>query len=190
MLPAAAVAQQTIVVIGDSLSAAHGMAQNEGWVELLAQRVAQQQLPYRVINASISGETTHGARTRFRGILMTHQPTVVIIALGGNDGLRGLSLSAMKKNLDSMIENAKASGARVLLVGMRLPPNYGRTFTEQFAASYQQLAEQRDVALLPFLLQGMERDLTHYQQDGIHPLNTAQPIILDNVWPHLEPLLK
>lgn len=166
------------------------MVQKEGWVHLLAERIAQQQLPYRVVNASISGETTQGARTRFKAILESHQPTVVIIALGGNDGLRGLALSTMKENLAVMIEQTLESHASVLLAGMQLPPNYGHTFTERFSASYRQLAQQYNVALLPFLLKGMEQDLTQFQRDGIHPLNSAQPIILDNVWLHLKPLLK
>jgi len=176
-------------VVGDSLSAAHGMVQKEGWVSLLALRLIREQWPYRVINASISGETTHGARTRFKDILATHRPSVVIIALGGNDGLRGLSLNAMQENLATMIEAAQHGRSQVLLVGMQLPPNYGSTFTTRFANSYHQLAQQYNVALLPFLLKGMERDLALFQRDGIHPLNSAQPLILENIWPHLLPLL-
>jgi len=189
IVPVTAVAQQTIVVMGDSLSAAHGMAQKEGWVNLLALRIDAEQRPYRVINASISGETTQGALTRFEGILATYQPEIVVIALGGNDGLRGLSLNAMKKNLAAMIKQAQAAQAQVLLAGIQLPPNYGRTFNQRFADTYQQLANEYNVVLLPFLLKGMEADLSQFQRDGIHPLNTAQPIILDNVWQSLLPLI-
>jgi acyl-CoA thioesterase-1 len=190
ILPTTAAAQQqAIVVVGDSLSAAHGMAQKEGWVNLLALKIKAAALPYRVVNTSASGETTHGALTRFKGIIEAHQPTIVIIALGGNDGLRGLPVSAMKQNLANMIESAKTANARVLLAGMQLPPNYGRTFTQNFSNSYQQLADEYSITLLPFLLKGMDQDLALFQRDGIHPLNSAQPIILDNVWPYLQPLL-
>lgn len=189
-LPATAIAQQTIVVVGDSLSAAHGMAQKAGWVNLLTLRITQQQYPFEVINASISGETTQGARTRYREILTAHQPAIVIIALGGNDGLRGLPLKLMKENLSVMIEEAQREQSLVLLAGMQLPPNYGRHFTSRFADSYRQLAQQYDVALIPFLLAGMEHDLTHFQADGIHPRSSAQSLILETVWPHLLPLLE
>ena len=190
ILPTTVTAQQTIVVMGDSLSAAHGMAQKEGWVNLLALRIMAEKLPYRVINTSISGETSHGALTRFKGMLASHQPEIVIIAIGANDGLRGLSLNAMKKNLATMIEAAQASQSQVLLVGMLLPPNYSRAFSQRFASSYQQLANEYNIALLPFLLKGMEKDLSLFQRDRLHPLNTAQPIILENIWQRLRPLLK
>lgn len=176
-------------MVGDSLSAAHGMAQKEGWVNLLTLKIKAAALPYRVVNTSASGETTDGALTRFKGIIEAHQPSIVIIALGGNDGLRGLPVSAMKQNLANMIESAKTANARVLLAGMQLPPNYGRTYTQNFSNSYQQLADEYGITLLPFLLKGMDQDLTLFQRDGIHPLNSAQPIILDNVWPYLQPLL-
>ncbi|MCF6324313.1 MAG: arylesterase [Gammaproteobacteria bacterium] len=181
--------QQTIVVVGDSLSAAYGMTQKEGWVNLLAIKMKEATLPYRIVNTSISGETTHGALARFSTIISTHQPTIIIIALGGNDGLRGMPLKAMKQNLASMIQSAQTANSDVLLAGMQLPPNYGRTFTQKFSNSYQQLADEYNIALLPFLLKGMDQDLTLFQSDGIHPLNSAQPMILDNVWPHLMPLL-
>ncbi len=189
ILPTTASAQQTIVVVGDSLSAAYGMAQKEGWVALLAQRLNDAHLPYRVINASISGETTHGALTRFNGILRAHQPNITIIALGGNDGLRGLSLNAMKSNLAAMIEAALAAQSEVVLAGMQLPPNYGRPFLRRFAQSYRTLADEYNITLIPFLLKGMEQDLTLFQRDGIHPLNSAQPLILENVWVYLLPLI-
>ncbi len=176
-------------MVGDSLSAAYGMAQKEGWVNLLAIKIKQAALPYRIVNTSISGETTHGALARFSAIISAHQPSIVIIALGGNDGLRGMPLKAMKQNLASMIKSAQSANADVLLAGMQLPPNYGRTFTQKFSNSYQQLADEYDIPLLPFLLKGMDQDLTLFQPDGIHPLNSAQPIILDNVWHHLLPLL-
>ncbi len=165
------------------------MAQKEGWVNLLAIKVMEATLPYRIVNTSISGETTHGALARFSSIISIHQPAIVIIALGGNDGLRGMPLKAMKKNLASMIKSAQSANADVLLAGMQLPPNYGRTFTQKFSSSYHQLADEYNVALLPFLLKGMEQDLTLFQSDGIHPLNSAQPMILDNVWHYLLPLL-
>jgi len=176
-------------VVGDSLSAAHGMAQKEGWVNLLAVKIKAAALPYRVVNTSASGETTDGALTRFKGIIQAHQPAIVIIALGGNDGLRGLPLKAMKQNLANMIQSAQAANAQVILAGMQLPPNYGRTFTQDFSNSYRQLADEYGVVLLPFLLKGMDQDLSLFQRDGIHPLNSAQPIILENVWPYLLPLL-
>lgn len=190
ILSTAAAAQQTIVVVGDSLSAAYGMTQKEGWVNLLALRLKAEQRPYQVINTSISGETSYGARTRIKEILKAHQPSIVIIAIGANDGLRGLSLKAMKENIALMIEKAQAQQSLVLLAGMQLPPNYGRKFAARFANSYQQLAQQYNVALLPFLLKGMEQDLSQFQRDGIHPLNSAQSSILDNVWSQLQPLLQ
>jgi len=166
------------------------MAQKEGWVKLLALRVKAKQLSYRVVNASVSGETSHGARIRIKGIIERHQPAIVIIAIGANDGLRGLSLQAMKKNIAVMIEVAQAQQSQVLLAGMRLPPNYGRRFSNRFANSYRQLAQEYKVTLLPFLLKGMEQDLTQFQRDGLHPLSSAQPLILDNIWSQLQPLLK
>ena len=178
------------MVVGDSLSAAYGMAQKEGWVNLLAERLKAEQRPYRVINTSISGETSHGALARFRGIIREHRPEIVIIAIGANDGLRGLSLNAMKKNIAAMIEAAQASQAEVLLAGMQLPPNYGRRFSQRFAASFQQLADEYNIALLPFLLKGMEKDLSLFQPDRLHPLSSAQPIILNNIWRILLPLLE
>ncbi len=190
ILPTTVAAQQTIVVVGDSLSAAYGMAQKEGWVNLLAQRLKAEQRPYRVINTSISGETSHGALTRFRGIIREHRPEIVIIAIGANDGLRGLSLNAMKKNIATMIETAQASQAAVLLAGMQLPPNYGRRFSQRFADSFLQLADEYNIALLPFLLEGMEKDLSLFQPDRLHPLSSAQPIILNNIWRILLPLLE
>ncbi len=176
-------------MVGDSLSAAYGMAQKEGWVNLLAIKMKEAALPYRIVNTSISGETTHGALARFSTMISAHRPTIIIIALGGNDGLRGMPLKAMKQNLASMIKSAQNANADVLLAGMQLPPNYGRTFTQKFSSSYRQLADEYNVALLPFLLKGMDQDLALFQPDGIHPLNSAQPIILDNVWHHLLPLL-
>ena len=176
-------------MVGDSLSAAYGMAQKEGWVHLMAIKVKEATLPYRIINTSISGATTHDALARFSAIISVHQPAIIIIALGGNDGLRGMPLKAMKQNLASMIQSAQTANADVLLAGMQLPPNYGRTFTRQFSNSYRQLADEYGVTLLPFLLKGMEQDLALFQPDGIHPLNSAQPMILENVWHHLMPLL-
>ncbi len=181
-------AAPVILVLGDSLSAAYGMAQNEGWVHLLQQRLRKAGHPHRVVNASISGETSAGARQRIDEELARWQPDIVIIELGGNDGLRGLPLDALYDNLAALIEASLGQGARVLLLGMRLPPNYGR-YSEDFAAVYAALARRYRIPLLPFLLAGMEDDFTFFQADGIHPNQRAQARILDNVWPVLRPLL-
>ncbi len=182
-------AAPVILVLGDSLSAAYGMAQNEGWVHLLQERVREAGHPHRVVNASISGETSAGARQRIDGELARWQPDIVIIELGGNDGLRGLPLDALRDNLAALIEASLDQGARVLLLGMRLPPNYGR-YSEDFADVYTALARRYRIPLLPFLLAGMEDDFTFFQTDGIHPNRRAQGRILDNVWPLLRPLLE
>ena len=175
-------APQTILVLGDSLSAAHGIAQNQGWVTLLAERMAQKTPPWKVINASISGETTSGGLTRLPALLATHKPQWVMIELGANDGLRGLPLKIMRQNLQRMIELSQQSGAKVLLIGMMLPPNYGFTYTTPFTAMYQQLAEEQHLPLVPFLLDGVANDPRLMQYDGLHPNVAAQPVILENVW--------
>jgi acyl-CoA thioesterase-1 len=179
-----------ILVLGDSLSAEYGLPRGAGWVRLLEQRLdARASSKYTVVNASISGETTRGGLTRLPQLLDTHRPSIVIIELGANDGLRGLPLEAMRANLKAMAEAARGAGARVLLVGIRVPPNYGRDYTERFFASFAEVARQTRSALAPFLLDGLAEDLAMFQADRIHPNEKAQPRMLDNVWPHLVPLL-
>ena len=182
-------AKPVILILGDSLSAAHGMAQKSGWVSLLQDQLRRNAYDYRVINASISGETTRGALTRLDKTLDRWQPAIVIIELGANDGLRGLPLQAFRHNLAALIEGTLARHARVLLIGMRLPPNYGPRYTRQFNRIYHQLAQQYAVNLLPFFLEGMANDRTLFQQDGIHPTAAAQKILLANVWRALQALL-
>ncbi len=183
-------ATQTIVVFGDSLSAGYGLQPNESWLSLLQARLNQQKLPYQVINASISGETTSGGLVRFSEMLATHKPNIVILELGANDGLRGLPMSEMFSNLNKMILQAKAAKAKVLLIGMKIPPNYGQKYSRDFSASYAMLAKQHKVKLVPFLLDGVAGKPSLIQDDGLHPLAVAQPALLNNVWPHLKGLLK
>jgi acyl-CoA thioesterase-1 len=186
---AAGDAAQRILVFGDSLSAAYGIELEDGWVALLQERLRAQGRPHQVTNASVSGETTAGGRARLPELLAREAYTLVVIELGGNDGLRGLSLAQTEGNLRAMIEAARAAGAQVLLVGMRLPPNYGATYTEAFAAIYPKLAREFDVALVPFLLDGVATDPALMQPDRIHPRAQAQSRLLDTVWPVLVPLL-
>lgn len=188
-LPAHA-AQRVVLVVGDSLSAAYGIDQDEGWVALLQQRLGKDYPDYRVVNASISGDTTRGGLGRIDAALRTHAPAVVIVELGGNDGLRGLPVKEMRTNLGTIITKSLAAQARVLLVGMRIPPNYGPLYTKNFEAVFTGLAQQFDVARVPFLLDGVALKLDLVQDDGIHPRAAAQPRMLENVWPHLTPLLR
>ena len=181
---------QTIVIFGDSLSAAYGIQPDTGWVALLESKLKQQNSTYKVINASISGETTSGGLTRFAQMLKTHQPEIVVIELGANDGLRGLSLSDMQRNLNSMIKLAKAKNATVMLLGMRIPPNYGIQYTQKFYAIYDNLAKQYKLNLVPFFLDGVAGNRALVQDDGLHPTAAAQPKLLENVWPKLQSLLK
>ncbi|WP_420820227.1 arylesterase [Salinicola peritrichatus] len=176
----------TILVMGDSLSAAYGIDPQAGWVSLLKQRLGNS---HEVVNASISGETTSGGAARLPDILRQHHPDIVLLELGGNDGLRGLSPQQMQVNLGKMIERSQNAGARVLLIGIEVPPNYGPTYANAFRSVFSQLAKEYDLPLVPFLLEGVDLD-TMLQQDGIHPTAEAQPIILDNVWSQLEPMLK
>ena len=176
-------------MLGDSLSAGHGLSQGQGWVALLERRLAAEGLPHRVVNASVSGLTTAEGRARLPGLLARHRPAVLVLALGGNDGLRGLPLPAMEDNLRSMVETAQARGARVLLAGVRLPPNYGPFYTRAFQRVFRRVAEDTGAVLLPSLLAGVEEDPGLFQADGLHPTAAAQPRILDNVWPLLRPLL-
>ena len=179
-----------ILVFGDSLSAGYGIDYTRGWVSLLAQRLERENFPQRVVNASISGETSQGGVSRLPAALASHHPAIVILELGGNDGLRGLPLPLLRNNLEKLIDLSKRSGARVLLVGMRLPPNYGPRYTEGFADIYKQLARKEHVALVPFLLAGVAEQRSLMQADNIHPVAEAQPRLLENVWPHLSPLLR
>lgn len=188
-MPLAAWAGGTILVYGDSLSAAYGISQDAGWDTLLQARLRQKGMNYTVVNASISGETTSGGAARIAQALKAHQPRVVIVALGGNDGLRGLPLAQMRANLAKIVRASQQARARVLLVGMRLPPNYGETYTRQFARVYADIARDHNTALAPFLLEGMAERRELFQPDNIHPTADAQPLILENVWKALAPLL-
>lgn len=188
-LPAAAAEPPAILVLGDSLSAAYGMARAEGWVGLLEQRLERSNCRYRIVNASISGETTAGALNRLPELLERHRPAVVIIELGGNDGLRGIPVAEFRANLAAMIGQAQRAGARVLLTGIRLPVNYGPDYTQKFFAVYGELAEKHGTALVPFLMDGVALDPSLMQADGIHPNAAGQSRLLANVWPQLKPLL-
>ncbi len=181
----------TVVVFGDSISAAYGLEVNKGWVAKLQQRLDREQPGrHKVINASVSGETTQGGVLRLPKVLAQYQPDVLVLELGGNDGLRGQPVPLMAKNLTAMIGQARQQKARVLLVGMRIPPNYGKAYTEAFAATFPQVAKATKTPLLPFLLEGVGGRPELMQDDGIHPNVQAQDRLADNVWPHLKPLLK
>ncbi|WP_230411460.1 arylesterase [Collimonas humicola] len=181
-------ASKSILVLGDSLSAEYGLARGSGWVALLQQRLLAEKIDATITNASISGETTSGGKTRLPALLQ-HKPDIVIIELGGNDALRGLQLSATESNLRAMISAAQQAKSRVLLVGMRIPPNYGRDYTEKFFSQYATVAKQTKVPLVPFLLDGVPDKADMFQADRIHPLAQAHPIILNNIWSGLKPLL-
>jgi acyl-CoA thioesterase I len=179
-----------ILVFGDSISAGYGLERvEEGWVALLQTRLKEQEYGYQVINASVSGETTAGGLARLPRALNLHHPTIVILELGGNDGLRALPLAQMRSNLARMVELASASGAQVLLLGIRLPPNYGQDYTEQFRLSYVDLAREKKIPIVPFILNRIALSQNSMQADGIHPNAAGQPKLLDNVWPTLLPLL-
>jgi len=180
----------TLLVFGDSLSSAYGIGAREGWVTLLEERLQRKRFDYSVVNASISGETTSGGATRIGEALQRARPAVVIVALGGNDGLRGLSAAQMNANLSRIIVAAKSRGARVLLVGVRVPPNYGPRYVDEFKAVFTELAERHRVPLVPYMLEGIGEHRKLMQRDNIHPTAAAQPQILENIWPTLEPLLK
>jgi acyl-CoA thioesterase-1 len=179
-----------ILVMGDSLSAEYGLQRGQGWVALMDARLREQHLDYSVVNASISGDTTAGGAARLGSALASAHPAVVIIELGSNDGLRGLSLDASRANLESMITASQKAGAKVLLIGMQIPPNYGRDYTEKFKGLFPDLARRYKTALTPFLLEGIGEKAELFQADGLHPLAQAHPRILGNVWPALQPLLK
>ena len=178
-----------ILVAGDSLSAGYGIELQSGWVALLQQRLTQSGHSHRVVNASISGDTTGGGRSRLPQALRLHTPDIVIIELGANDGLRGLPLTDMRDNLAAMVKMARAAGAQVLLLGMHLPSNYGTAYTQKFHAVYLDVAKKMRVPLVPFVLDGIALDPGLMQADGLHPVAAAQPRMLNNIWPQLTPLL-
>lgn len=186
LLLAAPLRAEVWLVVGDSISAAFGLDTTQGWVALLQKRLDQQGKRIQVVNASISGDTSAGGLARLPALLAEHRPALVMIELGGNDGLRGTPLAQLQQNLADMIAASKSSGAQVLLLGMRLPPNYGKRYTEGFAGVYEQLAATHQVPLLPFFLEGVGGVPGLMQADGIHPTAAAQPRLLDNIWPLLE----
>jgi acyl-CoA thioesterase-1 len=186
---AANAAQPTLLIVGDSLSAGYGIEKEASWVTLLEKRLAREGYGYRIVNASISGDTTQGGLERLPRALEVHAPELVLIELGGNDGLRGFPLALLRRNLVAMIEMSREAGARVVLAGMQLPPNYGPEYTRGFRDLYRALAEEHGVALVPFLLEDVALDRRLMQVDGIHPNEAAQEKMLDNVWPVLEPEL-
>jgi len=188
-LRATAAENGLVLVLGDSISAAYGMSPEQGWVKLLERRLAEEYPGHEVLNASISGETSAGGVSRLPRLLERHRPSLVIIELGGNDGLRGHPIGRLRENLETMIELSRASGAATLLLGMEIPPNYGSRYTRRFRESFQLVAERTGSALLPFMLDGVATERSLMQADGIHPKPEAQTILLDNVWPSLEPLL-
>jgi acyl-CoA thioesterase-1 len=180
---------QTMLVMGDSLSAAYGLASSQGWVHLLGERLARERPDWRVVNASISGETTAGGASRIAPAIAQHDPDLVAIQLGANDALRGLPLELASANLDRMITAAKAHGAQVLLIGIRIPPNYGTDYAEGVRDMYVRLAKQHEVALLPFLLEPIAAERSNFQADNLHPTAAAQPRLLEHVWTALQPML-
>jgi acyl-CoA thioesterase-1 len=185
----ASAADLIILVVGDSISAGYGLPAGTGWVTLLQQRLAAGHYPYTVVNASITGDTTAGGRARFDALLAQHRPAITVIELGGNDGLRGGSVDAMRQNLDAMAAAAQKAGSRVLVVGMRMPPNYGPAYVQRFDATFAEVAKARKSALVPFLFDGFADDDAMFQPDRVHPTVAAQPKLLDNVWRELKPLL-
>jgi acyl-CoA thioesterase I len=179
----------TILVWGDSLSAGYGIDQASAWPTLLGQKLAREGYRYEVANASISGETTAGGRSRLAAALTQYRPAVVIIELGANDGLRGLSLKAMRDNLGAMISASQGAGAKVLLVGMRMPPNFGPAYTQKFQATFSDLSSEMKIGLVPFLMEGFAQRRELFQADSVHPIAEAQPLIVANIWPALKPLI-
>jgi len=185
----ASAAERTLLVMGDSLSAAYGLRSEQGWVALLEQRLVEQRRGWRVVNASISGETTAGGAARIDSEITTHAPDLVVIELGANDGLRGLPLAHARANLERMIEASKAAEAAVMLIGMRMPPNYGPAYTNGFFDLFAELASEHGTALLPFLLEPIAAEREAFLDDNLHPTAEAQPRLLEHVWSVLEPLL-
>ncbi|HYQ91408.1 MAG TPA: arylesterase [Candidatus Competibacteraceae bacterium] len=180
----------TILVLGDSLSASYGVELSKGWVSLLERRLAEKKLPYRVVNASISGDVSRGGLSRLTAALERYRPAIVILELGGNDGLQGLPLRQLEENLAGMIELSRKAGAQVVLAGMRIPPNYGPRYSQGFHEVFETLAKRYDIPLIPFLLEGVGGHPELMQADGVHPRAEAQPKILENAWVVLEPLLQ
>jgi len=179
----------TVLIVGDSISAAFGLDTRLGWVSLLEQRLAEQGYKDKVVNASISGDTSAGGQARLPALLAAHKPDLVILELGGNDGLRGQPAAQLQQNLAAMVQQSKEAGAKVLLLGMKIPPNYGERYTSAFAAVYPKVAQETNASLVPFMLEGVGGVASMTQADGLHPNADAQPYILDTVWPMLKPLL-
>jgi acyl-CoA thioesterase I len=186
---ASAAPAPVVLVVGDSISAGYGLAPGEVWVTLLETRLRSQRYPHRVVNASISGDTTAGGRARLPALLKEHKPSVVVVELGGNDALRGQPLASTRANLDAMVSTAQAAGAKVLVVGMKLPPNYGGAYVREFDRMFGEVAGARRAAVVPYLFEGFGEDLALFQPDMIHPTAKAQQRMLDVVWPALQPLL-
>lgn len=187
--PQVLAAKPVILIYGDSLSAGYGLAQQQGWVTLLEKRINAEHYPYTVMNASISGETTSGGLSRFASTLAKTKAKIVVLELGANDGLRGLPIKNMADNLKAMIEQSKKSGAKILLLGMKIPPNYGPEYTRSFSDTYTQLSKEQKVSLVPFMLENIAARRELIQDDGLHPNLQGQPIILENIWPCLQKLL-
>lgn len=182
-------AAQTLLVVGDSISAGLGLDTSQGWVSLLDKRLKDQGFDYQVVNASISGDTTAGGLARLPALLSAQKPKLLVIELGGNDGLRGMAPAQLQQNLSGMVERSQQAGAKVILLGMRLPPNYGQRYTDAFAKVFGSVASEHQIPLVPFFLEGVGGVQDMMQADGIHPAVAAQPKLLDNVWPTLKPLL-
>ncbi|WP_175493060.1 arylesterase [Achromobacter sp. NFACC18-2] len=182
-------APRTVLVVGDSLSAEYGIKRGTGWVPLLSARISEQYPKFQVVNASISGDTTSGGVARLPALLRQHAPAVVVLELGANDALRGLPLNMTEQNLRTMAQAARKADADVLIVGMQIPPNYGRDYAQRFAAVFSKVAKDEKARLVPFLMEGIATNRAMFQADGIHPNEDAQPQLLDNVWPALRPLL-
>ncbi|RTL48672.1 MAG: arylesterase [Rhodocyclaceae bacterium] len=182
-------AERSLLVFGDSLSAAYGIPRDQGWPTLLADKLSKEGKAITVANASVSGETTAGGLARLDAALTQHHPALVILELGGNDGLRGLSVDQMRNNLTTMVKKSRAAGAKVLLIGMRLPPNYGPDYVSRFEATFAAVAKKEKTAFLPFLLEPIATDTTAFQADGLHPVAAAQPLLMEHVWKALKPLL-
>ncbi len=181
---------KSIVVLGDSISASYGLDSNNGWVALLQQKLDKQKKPYTIFNESISGDTTAGGLARIENVLALYKPELLILELGANDGLRGLSLKAMKSNLAKIIKRSDEEGAKVLLLSMRIPPNYGKRYVDMFYNTYSQLSKELNIPFVPFILEDVALMEELMQKDGLHPNERAQPIIADKIWQHLHPLLE
>ena len=178
-----------ILIVGDSISASYGINPKSGWVNLLANKITQEKIPYQVINASISGDTTINGVNRLPALINKHKPDIVIIELGGNDGLRGIQINVIQNNLERMIKTSHINGAKILLAGMKIPPNYGRRYTQSFHQIYLNLADKYSISLVPFMLEGVGGQASLMQADGIHPTAKAQPLIVETVWKYLSLML-